>query len=107
MYEAGSVVHELTDRGGGQWILFSVPLSRTVHDPAGRGTIDPDAIGAFADVKGPWWWTYSSRRLEEDLVVSATGVAEVVLSTWGAAWQRITEDAPADTSIPLKDVLNP
>ena len=107
VYEAGRVVHELTDPDGGKWVLFSVPLSATIHDPAGEGTIDPDAIGAFAHLKGPWWWTYSSRRLEEDLVVSTDGIADVVMSTWGAAWQQVTDDAPAETSIPVDEVLNP
>jgi hypothetical protein len=106
IYRAGRVVHELTDREGGKWILFSVPLSKTIHDPEGNGTIDPNEIDAFAQIKGPWWWTYSSRRLDEDLVVAVSGVAEVVASTWGAAWQQITGDAPAATSVPVEEVLN-
>ncbi len=106
VYKAGRVVHELTDSDGGKWILFSVPLSKTIHDPAGEGTLDPDQLDAFAHLKPPYWWTYSSRRLEEDFVVSVEGVADVVGSSWGAAWQRITGDEGVKTSIPVEKVLN-
>ena len=106
VYEAGRVVHELTDSEGEKWILFSVPLSKTIHDPAGEGTLDPNQPDAFAHLKPPYWWTYSSRRLEEDLVVSVEGVADVVGSSWGAAWQMITGDEDLKTSIPVEEVLN-
>ena len=61
---------------------------------------------ALAHLKPPYWWTYSSRRLEEDLVVSVEGVADVVGSSWGAAWQMITGDKNLNTSIPVEEVLN-
>ena len=106
IYEAGSVVHELTDTKGDKWILFGMPLSLTVHDPAGRGRIDPTKLGGLKSLKGPWFWTYSSRVLEEDLVVSANGKTEIIGQLRGAAWQRVTNEQPAASSEPIEKYLD-
>jgi hypothetical protein len=104
-YEAGSVVHELTDTDGDKWILFGMPLALTIHDPQGEGDIDPTELDALRGLGGPWFWTYSSRMLTEDLTVSALGVTEIIGQLRGAAWQRVTSVEPAPTSEPIERFL--
>lgn len=104
-YEAGSVVHELTDPDGEKWILFSLSLDQTVHDLEGNGTLDYRVLDGLRDLKGPWFWTYSSRVLEKDLLVSSTGVTEIVGQGRGGGWQRITQAEPAPTSVPIEEIL--
>ena len=88
------------------------PLLRAAlqDDPRSGGRGHPRSLirarFAFAHLKPPYWWTYSSRRLAEDLVISVEGVADVVGSSWGAAWQMITDDEALKSSIPVDEVLN-
>lgn len=104
-YEAGSVVHELTDGEGDRWILFSLRLDQSIHDPAGEGTLDHEVPDGLSDIKGPWFWSYSSRVLEEDLLVSSHGVTEIIGQSRGGGWQRIGDHESAATSLPIEEVL--
>jgi hypothetical protein len=82
-YPADTRVHELTDPEGNVYILFAYEVeSEDFTDP------DFQSEDALAGDPAPVGWRYSTRILEQDLVMHADGVASVlairaaVTSTW-------------------------
>ena len=83
-YSAGRRVHEITDPDGRVFVLFAFEVDPV--DTVIPNFNDPTALG---DVGEPVGWTYSSRVLEEELVLDTPNVA-TVLAIRGAAtsaWQ--------------------
>jgi len=82
-YPANSRVHELTDPEGNVYVLFAYEVeSEDFTDP------DFQSADALAGDPVPVGWRYSTRVLEQDLVLHTDGVATVlairaaVTSTW-------------------------
>ena len=67
-YDAGRVVHELSDPDGASWILFSFDIVQTA---------DLDQIGSLSGLPLPAGWSYESRVLDQPLVIRSNGLAEV------------------------------
>ncbi len=84
-YPAGSRVHELTDPDENIFVLF-------VFEVESKDFVSPDfeADDALADHPVPEGWIYSTRILDEDLVMEVDDIA-TVLSIRGdkaSAWQK-------------------
>lgn len=83
-FPLGSRVHELTDPEGNVFVLFGYEVeSMDFTSP------DFDDADALVDYPRPAGWTYSTRILDEDLVMESSGVvsilsirAEAAASTW-------------------------
>ena len=67
-YDAGRVVHEVSDPDGSSWILFSFDIVQTA---------DLDQIGSLSGLPLPAGWSYESRVLDQPLVIRSNGLAEV------------------------------
>ncbi len=82
-YPANSRVHELTDPEGNVFILFAYEV-----ETENLFEVDFQSADALLDDPVPVGWQYSTRILEQDLVMHARGIATVlairasVTSTW-------------------------
>lgn len=90
-YEAGKVVHEVTDPDSNRYILFVVAIELI------GGGLDPTQLDAFDSLVLPDGWTYASRTLAGDLVVDSEGVATVFSHSGLTTWQLYARTS----SIPL------
>jgi hypothetical protein len=81
-YDAGEVVHEVSDTQGNTFQLFSFGLDLL-------DSIDVSQVGALAGLPYPPGWTYSSHVLGEDRWVSSEGLAGVFAQGQQASWQRL------------------
>ena len=79
-FPAGHVQHQLMDTDGNRYALFTAEI--TVAD-----LIDLRQPDALVDIELPEGWLYSSRRLEQDLIIDSGGEA-TVLAMPGLSWQR-------------------
>ena len=82
-YAAGRRVHELTSPGGDVFVLFAFQVDPS--NPVIPDFEDPEVLGDFGAPEG---WTYSSRILDEELVLDTPQTATVLAirkqtdSTW-------------------------
>jgi len=84
-FPAESRVHELTDPEGNTFVLFAYEVESEDFDSP-----DFEAADALASYPAPADWTYSTRRLDEELVMESNDVA-TVLSIGGdiaSVWQQ-------------------
>lgn len=72
-YPSGTRVHELADPEGNTFVLFAFEVESADFDSP-----DFQDADALADYPGPKGWTYSTRILDEDLVMESTGVVSVL-----------------------------
>jgi hypothetical protein len=79
-YNAGTVVHEVTDPDGYRYTLFTAEVSVAE-------AYDLTQEGSLASLALPSGWTYSSRTLADDFLVDSDGVA-VVFAGPTTSWQR-------------------
>ena len=84
-YPAGSRVHELTDEDGNIYVLFayevkSVDFDRSFFEKA-------DVLSNYPYPNG---WTYSSRIINEDLVLNSKGTVDVfaIRSEPSSVWEK-------------------
>ena len=84
-FEAGSRVHEVTDPGGDVFVLFAYEVASEDFDSP-----DFEAADALAGYPLPEGWTYSTRIVDEQLVVESDDVATVlsILAETSSVWQR-------------------
>jgi len=83
-FAEGKRVHELTDPAGRVFVLFAYGVDpSTLESPDFE---DPDALGNFS---GPDDWVYSSRVLDQELLLDTSSVATVLAFRRGAVstWQ--------------------
>ena len=92
-YDAGRVVHEVQDSDGGTYILFA-------FDEALSAVVDLDALDSLSPFPLPTGWTYSSRVLDQELMVASGGLANV-FSQGIATWQRTTSVPEPRTTLLL------
>ena len=82
-YAAGRRVHELTSPDGDVFVLFAYQV-----DPSNPVVPDFEDPAALGDVGAPEGWIYSTRLLDEDLILDTPEVATVLAirkqtdSTW-------------------------
>lgn len=82
-FDAGRRVHELTDPDGNVFVLFAYGI-----DPSNVVIPNTEDPGFMDGLSPPAGWTYSSRAIEEALVLDTTDTATVlairgaVISTW-------------------------
>lgn len=82
-FDAGAVVHFLTDTAGDRYALFSFDIGLAE-------TYDLDVVGGLAALGGrPAGWTYSSELLSQSLYVPSNGLAQVFAQGQFASWQKI------------------
>lgn len=83
-FNAGTVVHEVTDPNGYRYTLFTAEVSvAEAYDLTQEGALDSLAL--------PSGWTYSSRTLTDDFPQNSNGLAIVFASyasPGGTSWQR-------------------
>jgi hypothetical protein len=89
-YDAGDVVHELIDANGDPWILFSFALELLPD-------YDVDQVGSLAGLPIPAGWSYTSRVLDEELVISSNGLASIFAQGLYNSYQRYTPVPEAGT----------
>jgi len=85
-YPAGGRVHELTSPDGDVFVLFVYEVDTMDFDTAAF-----EAADALADYPVPEGWTYSTRVLEEELVMATEGVTTVlaIRGDVSSVWQRL------------------
>ena len=84
-YAMGSRVHELTDPNGNVFVLFAYGVDPTnVMIPDFE---DADVLGEFSSPTG---WTYSTRVLDEELLLDTPDIATVLAIRDGttSTWER-------------------
>lgn len=84
-FPEGSRVHEVTDPEGNVFVLFAYEV-----ESVDFASPDFDVADALADHPVPEGWTYSTRVLDEDLVMESNGVATVLAITQEphSVWQQ-------------------
>jgi hypothetical protein len=84
-YPAGGRVHELTDPEGNIFVLFVYEVDSEDFDASGF-----EAEDALANHPTPEGWTYSTRILNEDLIMDTNDVATVLAfrGDIASAWQK-------------------
>ena len=88
VFKAGMRVHELTDPESNKFVLFAHHI-----DINSQQTVDFQSEGALAYLTPPDGYTYSSRILEEDLVLDANnhdGVVTVlaIRGEFNSTWEK-------------------
>jgi hypothetical protein len=79
-FNAGTVVHEVTDPNGFRYTLFTAEVGvAEAYDLTQEGSLDSLAF--------PSGWTYSSRTLTDDFPQDSNGLAIVFVGP-GTSWQR-------------------
>ena len=82
-FPVGRRVHQLTDPTGRTFVLFAYDI-----DPMTLAVPDFESIDALNGFNGPNGWTYTSRVVDEELVLDSDGVVTVLAirgeltSTW-------------------------
>ena len=89
-FQPGSVVHELRDHDGRVFTFFGVDV--TMLETTG---IDYEELGAFETMPIPAGWSYSSRVLEERLVLNVTDVAVVYNQLRHSLWELSAGTTPS------------
>ena len=79
-YDAGTVVHQVTDPNGNRYTLFTAEVSVAA-------TYDLTQEGALASLSLPSGWTYSSKTLASAFALDSKGLA-TVFSAPTTSWQR-------------------
>ena len=84
-YPTGSRVHEMTDPEGNIFVLFVYQVDSEDFDLSFF-----EAEDALANHPAPEEWTYSTRILEEDLIMDSEGVVTVLAfrGDIASAWQK-------------------
>ena len=91
-FDAGRVVHELTNPGGDVYLLFARPSDLTLAGlPA---STDLEQLGALGSLVLPAGWTYSSRQLASALQMDSQVLADVV-TTGQLSFQKLPEPSVA------------
>jgi hypothetical protein len=86
-YPAGSRVHELIDKDGNIYVLFAYEVDSADFD---RSFFEKnDVLSNYPHPKG---WSYSSRILNEDLILNSKGIANVlaIQSKISSVWEKRT-----------------
>ncbi len=84
-YPAGRRVHELTDEDGNVYVLFAYEVKSVDFD---RSFFEKtDVLSNYLRPKG---WSYSSRIIDEDLILNSKGVANVlaIRSESSSVWEK-------------------
>lgn len=84
-YPAGSRIHELTDPDGNSYVLFAYEVeSKEFTEP------DFQDANALIDYPGPQGWVYTTEIIDEELVMEANGIANVltIRRTPSSVWQK-------------------
>jgi hypothetical protein len=89
-FDAGLVVHELSDPDGKIYTMFVADIGFLETTGIAMSELD-----AFSGMSVPPGWTYSSRVLVNPLILDAGGVATVYSNNGNSLWE-LTEDADAD-----------
>ena len=85
-YPAGRRVHELTDEDGNIYVLFAYEVKSVDFD---RSFFEKtDVLSHYLRPKG---WSYSSRIINEDLVLKSKGIVNVlaIRSEPSSVWEKI------------------
>ena len=85
-YPAGRRVHELTDEDGNIYVLFAYEVKSVDFD---RSFFEnPDVLSNYPRPKD---WSYSSRIINEDLVLKSKGIVNVlaIRSEPSSVWEKI------------------
>lgn len=108
-FDAGSVVHELSDTDGNVYTMFGADIAMLESNG-----ILKDELDSFNAMSVPPGWTYSSRVLDNPLILDAGGVATVYSNNGDSLWE-LTLDIDADgvtdagdncPSVPNADQIN-
>jgi hypothetical protein len=89
-FDAGSVVHELSDPGGNIYTMFGADIA--MLETTG---ILMDELDSFNAMAVPPGWAYSSRVLDNPLILDAGGVATVYPNNGNSLWE-LTLDIDGD-----------
>ena len=84
-YPAGSRVHELIDEDGNIYVLFAYEVKSADFD---RSFFEKtDVLSNYPHPKG---WSYSSRIINEDLILNPNGIANVlaIQSETSSVWEK-------------------
>jgi len=84
-YPVGRRVHELTDEDGNIYVLFAYEVKSVDFD---RSFFEkPDVLSNYPHPKG---WSYSSRIINEDLVLKSKGIVNVlaIRSKPSSVWEK-------------------
>ncbi|MEM7413478.1 MAG: hypothetical protein AAF430_24815 [Myxococcota bacterium] len=95
-YDAGSVLHTVTDTSGTEFVLFSM-------DGASTATYDPTVVGGLGGLDLPAGWSYESEVLASELVVVTPGGVANLFSQGNdiALWQELVPVPEPATSLQL------
>lgn len=89
-FEAGAVVHELSDTEGNRFTLIGADLQMLQSTGLSMGELE-----AFNAISLPAGWTYNSRVLEIPLLLDPGGLAVVYSNSGDTLWEK-TVDTDAD-----------
>ena len=84
-YPAGRRVHELTDKDGNIYVLFAYEVKSVNFD---RSFFEKDDV--LSNYPHPKGWLYSSRIIDEDLILNSKGVVDVlaIRSDPSSVWEK-------------------
>lgn len=88
-YDTGSVVHEISDQDGNIYTLIGADVQFLQ-----TSGLAMDELDAFNAISFPAGWSYSSRELDNPLVLNPGGLA-IVYSNGDSLWE-LTVDGDAD-----------
>ena len=84
-YPAGSRVYEFIDKDGNIYVLFAYEVDSVDFDRSFFEKID-----VLSNYPHPEGWSYSSRILNEDLILNPNGIANVlaIQSETSSVWEK-------------------
>lgn len=84
-YPAGRRVHELTDKDGNIYVLFAYEVKSVNFD---RTFFEKDDV--LLNYPRPKGWSYSSRIINEDLILNSKGIVDVlaIRSDPSSVWEK-------------------
>ncbi|MEC7735460.1 MAG: hypothetical protein VX847_04930 [Pseudomonadota bacterium] len=84
-YPAGRRVHELTDKDGNIYVLFAYEVKSVNFD---RMFFEKDDV--LLNYPRPKGWSYSSRIINEDLILNSKGIVDVlaIRSDPSSVWEK-------------------
>lgn len=84
-YPAGRRVHELTDKDGNIYVLFAYEVKSVNFD---RTFFEKDDV--LLNYPRPKGWSYSSRIIDEDLILNSKGIVDVlaIRSDPSSVWEK-------------------
>ena len=84
-YPAGRRVHELTDKDGNIYVLFAYEVKSVNFD---RMFFEKDDV--LLNYPRPKGWSYSSRIIDEDLILNSKGIVDVlaIRSDPSSVWEK-------------------